>query len=176
MAREAALDRLGHPEVLRATLRAWTQRLLVALVAVTAASVLLREQIATLHRRRGRAVGGRGDPADRRAVDAALAAARRAAGPARLSPGRRGRSSSRPSGGWSAACCSWRSGLGVTGALLGTPFAFVLVAVWLERVLHRVVGPLGVVERAVRTLRSLVGDGWVPSSGSSCSPRCRTST
>ena len=47
-AREAALDRLGHPEVLRATLRAWTQRLLVALVAVTAASVLLREQLATL--------------------------------------------------------------------------------------------------------------------------------
>ena len=27
-AREAALDRLGHPEALRATLRAWTQRLL----------------------------------------------------------------------------------------------------------------------------------------------------
>src|SRR3954451_16058381 len=45
-AREAALDRLGHPEVLRATLRAWTQKLLVALVAVTAASILLREQLA----------------------------------------------------------------------------------------------------------------------------------
>ena len=27
-AREAALDRLGHPEVLRATLRAWTRQLL----------------------------------------------------------------------------------------------------------------------------------------------------
>ena len=39
-------DRLGHPEVLRATLRAWTQRLLIALVAVTAASILLREQLA----------------------------------------------------------------------------------------------------------------------------------
>ena len=47
-AREAALDRLGHPEVLRATLRAWTRQLLVALVAVTAASVLLREPLAAL--------------------------------------------------------------------------------------------------------------------------------
>ena len=32
-------------------------------------------------------------------------------------------------------------GLGVTGALLGTPLAFVLVALWLERELVRVVGP-----------------------------------
>ena len=47
-AREAALDRLGHPEVLRATLHAWTRRLLVGLVAVTAASLLLREQLAAL--------------------------------------------------------------------------------------------------------------------------------
>ena len=34
-------------------------------------------------------------------------------------------------------------GLGVTGALLGTPFAFILVALWLERELRRVVGPVG---------------------------------
>ena len=47
-AREAALDRLGHPEVLRATLHAWTRQLLVALVAVTAASALLREPLAAL--------------------------------------------------------------------------------------------------------------------------------
>jgi O-antigen/teichoic acid export membrane protein len=47
-AREAALDRLGHPDVLRATLRAWTRRLLIGLVAVTAASLLLREQLAAL--------------------------------------------------------------------------------------------------------------------------------
>ena len=37
-AREAALDRLGHPEMVRATLRAWTHRLLWALLAVSAAS------------------------------------------------------------------------------------------------------------------------------------------
>src|SRR3954469_6956750 len=33
-AREAALDRLGHPGAIRATLRAWTHRLLLALVVV----------------------------------------------------------------------------------------------------------------------------------------------
>src|SRR5919108_5639127 len=33
-AREAALDRLGHPELLRATLHAWTRRMLVGLAAV----------------------------------------------------------------------------------------------------------------------------------------------
>src|ERR671932_1521497 len=45
-AREAALDRLGHPETVRATLRAWTHRLLVLLLVVTAVSVLLRVPIA----------------------------------------------------------------------------------------------------------------------------------
>jgi O-antigen/teichoic acid export membrane protein len=53
-------------------------------------------------------------------------------------------------------------GLGVTGALLGTPLAFVLVALWLERELVRVVGPVQRVSEPLRTLRSLVGDGWVP--------------
>jgi O-antigen/teichoic acid export membrane protein len=53
-------------------------------------------------------------------------------------------------------------GLGVTGALLGTPVAFVLVALWLERELVRVVGPVQRVSEPLRTLRSLVGDGWVP--------------
>src|ERR671930_1492834 len=47
-AREAALDRLGHPEMVRETLHAWTQRLLVGLVAVAAASALLREELAAL--------------------------------------------------------------------------------------------------------------------------------
>ena len=50
----------------------------------------------------------------------------------------------------------------MTGALLGTPLAFVLVALWLERELLRVVGPVGRRREPLRTLRSLVGDGWVP--------------
>ena len=47
-AREAAMDRLGAPSVMRRTLQAWMERLLVALVAVTAASILLREPLAAL--------------------------------------------------------------------------------------------------------------------------------
>src|SRR3954451_11871675 len=45
-AREAALDQLGHPEAVRATLRAWMHRLLLGLLAVRVASVLRREQLA----------------------------------------------------------------------------------------------------------------------------------
>src|SRR6185295_12282034 len=47
-AREAALDSLGHPELLRATLHAWTRKLLVAFVVVAAASAVLREPLAAL--------------------------------------------------------------------------------------------------------------------------------
>ena len=56
-AREAALDRLGHrPRWCARTLRAWTHRLLWALLAVSAASALFRTQIAAaigVPRRRG---------------------------------------------------------------------------------------------------------------------------
>ena len=45
-AREAALDRLGQSGMVRVTLRAWTHRLLWALLAVSAASALFRTQIA----------------------------------------------------------------------------------------------------------------------------------
>jgi O-antigen/teichoic acid export membrane protein len=54
------------------------------------------------------------------------------------------------------------AGMGVTGAMLGTPLAFVLVAIGLEVVLHRRVGPIVDTGAAVRSLRGLLGDGWVP--------------
>jgi O-antigen/teichoic acid export membrane protein len=53
-------------------------------------------------------------------------------------------------------------GLGVTGALLGTPLSFVVIALWLERELHRRVGAVGTDHGTLRTLRSLIGNGWVP--------------
>ena len=102
-AREAALDRLGHPEVLRATLRAWTRQLLVALVAVTAASALLREPLAALIGVRDVPWAAAAIPPDGRAVDAALAAARRAAGVARLPARSASRSWPRRPGGSCAA-------------------------------------------------------------------------
>jgi O-antigen/teichoic acid export membrane protein len=160
-AREAALDRLGHPELLRATLRAWTQRLLVALVAVAAASVLLRDQLAALIGvddvpwaaaiippmgglwmllclQRGTLQG------IRRYRPVALSIVAEAAG--RLI----------------CALALVGLGLGVTGALLGAPLAFALVALWLARELHRRVGTGREAHGPLRTLRSLVGDGWVP--------------
>jgi O-antigen/teichoic acid export membrane protein len=159
-AREAALDRLGHAEILRATLRSWIQRLLVALVAVTAVSIVLRAQLAALM-----------------GVDEAPWAA--AAIPPMgvlwmllcLQRGAfQGLRTYRPvaisivgeaAGRLVCSLVLVAAGLGVAGALLGAPLAFVLVALWLERELHRRVGPLNVVDAPLRTLRSLVGDGWV---------------
>jgi glycosyltransferase involved in cell wall biosynthesis/O-antigen/teichoic acid export membrane protein len=160
-AREAALDRLGHPEVLRATLRAWTLRLLVALVAVIAASVLLREQLAAL-------IGVDDVPWAAAAIPPTgvlwmLLSLQRGA--------LQGLREYRPVGISIVAEAAGRLacglvlvgvGLGVTGALLGTPLAFIIVALWLERELIRVVGPVKPVSEPLRTLRSLVGDGWVP--------------
>src|SRR6188472_2724949 len=160
-AREAALDRLGHAEILRATLRSWIQRLLVALVAVTAVSIVLRAQLAALM-----------------GVDEAAWAA--AAIPPMgvlwmllcLQRGAfQGLRTYRPvaisivgeaAGRLVCSLVLVAAGLGVAGALLGAPLAFVLVALWLERELHRRIGPLNVVDAPLRTLRSLVGDGWVP--------------
>ena len=53
-------------------------------------------------------------------------------------------------------------GLGVTGAMLGTPLAFAFVAIGLEVVLYRRIGPVVNTGAAVRSLRGLLGDGWVP--------------
>src|SRR5919199_1004454 len=53
-------------------------------------------------------------------------------------------------------------GLGATGAMLGTPLAFALVALGLEVVLHRRIGPVVDAPGGVRSLRGLIGDGGVP--------------
>src|SRR3954452_21157668 len=160
-AREAALDRLGHPETVRATLRAWTHRLLLALVAVIAVSVLLRAQIAA-------AIGVDESPWGAAAIlptgvlwmlislqRGALQGLREYApvGASILLEG---------AGRLVCALVLFAFGLGVTGAMLGTPLAFALVAIGLEVVLHRRVGPIVDTGPAVRSLRGLIGDGWVP--------------
>jgi O-antigen/teichoic acid export membrane protein len=159
-AREAALDRLGHPELLRATLRAWTRRLLIALVAVAAAAVLLREQLAAL-------IGVNDVPWAAALIPPTgvlwmLLSLQRGA--------LQGLRVYHPIGVSIVAEAVGRLifglafvglGLGVTGALLGTPVAFAFIVLWLERELHRRVA-LEVVHESLRTLRSLIGDGWVP--------------
>jgi O-antigen/teichoic acid export membrane protein len=160
-AREAALDRLGNPAQLRATLRAWTRRLLIGLIAVIGASVLLREQLAAL-------IGVSDVPWAAAAIPPAgalwmLVSLQRGA--------LQGLRRYRPVGvsivaeGAGRLVCGLlfvAVGLGVTGALLGTPVAFLLIAFWLERELHRATGSVGVGHGSVRTLRSLIDDGWVP--------------
>jgi O-antigen/teichoic acid export membrane protein len=160
-AREAALDRLGHPELVRATLRRWTQRLLVALVAVTAFSVLLRVPIAA-------AIGVDEAPWGAAAILPTgvlwmLLSLQRGA-----LQGLRGYAPVGVSivgeglGRLVCALALYGAGLGVTGAMLGTPMAFVIVAIALEVVLHRRIGPIRDRGATVRSLRSLLGDGWVP--------------
>ena len=59
----------------------------------------------------------------------------------------------------------WGVGLGVTGAYLGNPLAFVLMALWLGRVLSRRLGPPAEAAAgggAARPLLGLVGDNWIP--------------
>jgi O-antigen/teichoic acid export membrane protein len=160
-AREAALDRLGHPELLRATLRAWTRRLLVVLVAVIGASILLREQLAAL-------IGVSDVPWAAAAIPPAgalwmLVSLQRGA--------LQGLRLYQPVGvsivaeGVLRLVCGLllvAVGLDVTGALLGTPVAFALIALWLEREMHRATGPVTGDHGPVRTLRSLIDDGWVP--------------
>ena len=160
-AREAALDSLGHPELLRATLHAWTRKLLIAFVAVVAASAVLREPLAAL-------IGVDDVPWAAAAIPPTgvlwmLLCLQRGA--------LQGLREYRPVGvsivgeGFMRllfALVLVGAGMGVTGALLGTPLSFVVVGLWLERELHRRVGPVGTDHGPLRTLRSLIGNGWVP--------------
>jgi glycosyltransferase involved in cell wall biosynthesis/O-antigen/teichoic acid export membrane protein len=160
-AREAALDRLGHPELVRATLRAWTHRLLWALLLFSALSVLFREQIAA-------AIGVGEAPWGAAAIlptgvlwmlislQRGALQGLRAYAPVGASIVLEG------AGRLVCALVLFAVGLGVTGAMLGTPLAFALVAVGLEVVLYKRIGPVIDTGAAVRSLRGLLGDGWVP--------------
>jgi O-antigen/teichoic acid export membrane protein len=161
-AREAALDRLGHPDAVRATLRAWTHRLLLGLVAVTVVSVLAREQIAA-------AIGVGEAPWGAAAILPTgvlwmLLSLQRGALQGLRAYGAVGASIiAEGLGRLAFALLLVGLGMGVTGAMLGTPLAFALVALGLEVVLHRRIGPVQAAAReAARSLRGLLGDGWVP--------------
>src|SRR3954462_7560975 len=160
-AREAALDRLGHPDLVRAPLRAWTHRLLWALLALSALSVLFREQIAA-------AIGVDEAPWGAAAIlptgvlwmlislQRGALQGLRAYAPVGASIVLEGL------GRLLCALLLFAVGLGVTGAMFGTPLAFAVVAIGLEVVLYRRIGPVIDTGAAVRSLRGLLGDGWVP--------------
>src|SRR3954454_11733671 len=158
-AREAALDQLGHPEAVRATLRAWMHRLLLGLLAVAVASVLLREQLAA-------AIGVDDAPWGAAAILPTgvlwmLISLQRGALQGLRAYGAVGASIVLEGlGRLLCALLLVGVGMGVTGAMLGTPMAFALVVIGLEVVLHRRVGPVRRTGQ-VRSLRGLIGDGWV---------------
>jgi O-antigen/teichoic acid export membrane protein len=160
-AREAALERLGHPEAVRATLRAWTHRLMLALAVAIAGSVLLREQIAA-------AIGVDDAPWGAAAILPTgvlwmLISLQRGALQGLRAYAPVGASIVLEAlGRLVCALVLVAVGLDVTGAMLGTPLAFALVAIGLEVALHRRIGPVRWTGAAVRSLRGLVGDGWVP--------------
>jgi O-antigen/teichoic acid export membrane protein len=159
-AREAALDRLGNPAVLRRTLQAWTERLFVALLAVAAASVLLRAPLAQLigvpdHPWGAAAIAPTGVLWMLVCLQRGVLQGLRAYAPVGLSI--IGEALGRLLCGLILASL----GLGVVGAFLGTPLAFAIIVVVLEIELLRRVGRVERAHVPARSLRALIGDGWV---------------
>jgi glycosyltransferase involved in cell wall biosynthesis/O-antigen/teichoic acid export membrane protein len=160
-AREVALDRLGDRALLRTTLRAWTIRVLAALVVVAAVSALLRDPLAHL-------IGVPEHPWAAAAIPLTgclwlLISLQRGALQGLRTYAPVGKSIvAEALGRLLCGLLLVAVGLGVTGALLGTPLAFALVAAGLGLVLARRLGPAESGRRVPRTLRSLVGDAWVP--------------
>ncbi|MBI5103624.1 MAG: hypothetical protein HZB46_01290 [Solirubrobacterales bacterium] len=160
-AREATLGHLGVGGRLHLTLATWTRRLVVATVALALGSAIAREPIAHLlgvpeHEWAAAAILPTG------ALWLLLSLQRGAL---------QGLRAYAPVGGSMIGEALGRiviglvlvgAGLGVTGAYLGTPLAFVVVAVWLSRELARRLGPVEGAAAQVRPLRSLVGDNWIP--------------
>lgn len=160
VARETALGHLGDAGSVGVTVRRWLGQLIAAGVALTAASVILREEIAALvavpeHAWAAAAIVPTG-------ILWMLLGVLRGAlqGLHRYAPV--GQSIVLEAGGRLVlGLVLVLAGAGVTGAYLGTPLAMVVTAVWLTVLLSRTVGAAPADVRP-RTLRSLVSGGWAP--------------
>lgn len=162
-AREAALGHLGHGSRLRATVEGWTRRLAVATVVMAVLGVLLRDPLSHLigtpeHPWAAAAILPTGALWFLLSLQRGALQGLRGYGPVGLSI--IGEALGRLFGGLLLVL----AGAGVTGAFLGTPIAFALVAVFLGVALHRRLVPDEEpdAEAETRTLRGLIGDGWVP--------------
>ncbi len=170
-AREAALGRLGHGEQLRRTLSRWTQQLAVATAGLAILGVVVRGPLAGL-------IGTPEHPWAAAAILPTgglwlLLSLQRGA-----LQGLRGYGAVGVSivvEGLARLLCSVSlvlAGAGVTGAFLGTPFAFAVVSAGLAVVLHRrltadaaTTAPESIdagAAPALGSLRALIGNGWVP--------------
>jgi glycosyltransferase involved in cell wall biosynthesis/O-antigen/teichoic acid export membrane protein len=166
-AREATLGHLGVDGRLRATIQTWTRQLIVATVVLSVVGVLIRQPLADLLGTSEHPWAVAGLPATG-SLWLLLSLQRGVL---------QGLSLYAPVGfsligeAVGRIVCGlilFGVGLGVTGAYLGNPLAFVIVALWMSRVLARRLGPPehddadGRALAGARPLLTLVGDNWIP--------------
>ena len=167
-AREATLGHLGTDGRLRATLQTWTRQLVVATVVLVVFGVLIRQPLADLLGTPEHPWAVAGLPATGSlwlllSLQRGILQGLRLYEPVGVSI--IGEAGARVA----CALVLWGVGLGVAGAYLGNPLAFVVMALWLGRVLSRRLGPPTPPEpaaldggSAARPLLGLVGDNWIP--------------
>jgi glycosyltransferase involved in cell wall biosynthesis/O-antigen/teichoic acid export membrane protein len=162
-ARDTALGRLGAGAQLATTLDAWTRRLLVVLVGVTAVSIVLRNPLASL-------IGVDQEWAAAMTLPTGclwlLISIQRGAlqGVHAYKPV--GLSIILEAGGRLAiGLVLVLAGLDVTGAFLGTPFSMLVVATVLTLALRSRVGAPEPGARRPQRLRDLVAGAWAPVAG-----------
>ena len=162
-AREATLGHLGVDGQLRATLRTWTRQLVGATVVLGVIGVLIRQPLADVLGVSEHPWAVAGLPATGSlwlllSLQRGVMQGMRLFGPVGVSI------VGEALGRIVCALVLWGVGAGVTGAYLGNPLAFVLMALWLGRVLSKRLGPPAEPDAATpsRPLLGLVGDNWIP--------------
>jgi glycosyltransferase involved in cell wall biosynthesis/O-antigen/teichoic acid export membrane protein len=160
-AREATLGRLGAEGRLRATLQTWTRQLVIATVVLAAVGALVRTPLAHLlgtpeHPWAAAALLPTGSLWLLLSLQRGVLQGLRAYGPVGISiVGEAG-------GRIVCGLVLWAVGLGVTGAYLGNPLAFVLMALWLGARLSQMLGPAEAEGPRTRPITGLIGDNWLP--------------
>jgi len=160
VARETALGHLGGPGEVEATVNRWLRQLVVAGIAVTGASLLLREPIAELlavpeHEWAAAAILPTG------VIWLILSVLRGALQGVHHYAAVGQSVIVEAFGRLICGLILVGAGAGLTGAFLGSPLAMLLVSLVMVAMLRRRVGGAAA-EGAPRTLRSLVSGGWAP--------------